>query len=57
MKRESQLAIFAVIAALGVLFVIAVESISIMQQQQEAYAAGCNNGIVFNASQGRCFGH
>jgi hypothetical protein len=57
MKRESQLAIFAVITALGVLSVIAVESISIMQQQQEAYAAGCNNGIAFNASQGRCFGH
>ena len=57
MKRESQLAIFAIVAALGVLGVIAVESISMMQQQQEAYAAGCNNGIAFNASQGRCFGH
>lgn len=55
MNRESQLAIFAVIAALGVLYVIAVESISIMQQQQQAYAAGCNIGIAFNASQGRCF--
>ena len=55
MNRESQLEIFAVIAALGVLYVIAVESISMMQQQQQAYAAGCNIGIAFNASQGRCF--
>jgi hypothetical protein len=32
------------------------EIISIAQQQQ-AYAAGCKNGIAFNASKGRCFGH
>ena len=56
MKRESQLAIFAVIAALGVLFVIAVESISMMQQQQQAYAAGCVNGTKpFFHSGGNCF--
>ena len=43
-------------AALGVLGVIAVESISVIQQQQEqAYAAGCPPGPAFNASKGRCF--
>jgi hypothetical protein len=32
MNRQTQIAIFAVVAALGVLDVIAVESISMMQQ-------------------------
>ena len=59
MNRETQLAIFAIVAALGLLGVIAVESISMMQQQ--AYANGCESGaagsLAFNASKGRCFGH
>jgi hypothetical protein len=58
MKRESQQAIFAIIAALGVLSVIAVEGFSMMQQQQQAYG-GCERGfapgIAFNASKGHCF--
>ena len=33
MNRQTHLAIFAVVAALGILGVIAVESISMMQQQ------------------------
>ncbi|MDQ3975978.1 MAG: hypothetical protein M3264_05565 [Thermoproteota archaeon] len=45
------------IAALGVLSVIAVEGFSMMQQQQ-AYG-GCERrfapGIAFNASKGHCF--
>jgi hypothetical protein len=58
------LAIFAIVAALGLLGVIAVESISMPQQQ--AAARGCESSfqhgggggaIGFNASQGRCFGH
>ena len=56
MNRQTQLAIFAVVAALGILGVIAVESISMMQQQ--AYG-GCERGTApstaFNASKGRCF--
>ncbi len=56
MKRESQLAIFAVIAALGVVFVIAVESISIPQQQQAHAAVGCVNGTkAYVHSRGNCF--
>ena len=54
-NRETPLAIFAIVAALGILGVIAVESIIMMQQQQQAYAAGCNIGRAFNASQGRCY--
>ena len=54
-KKETTLAIIAIVAALGLLGVVVVESISIPQHQAEA--AGCNNGIAFNASKGRCFGH
>jgi hypothetical protein len=50
------IAIFAMIAALGVLSVIAVGGFSMMQQQ--AYG-GCERGAApgtaFNASKGRCF--
>jgi hypothetical protein len=54
MNRETQLAIFAIVAALGVLGVIAVESIS--EPVQQAYAKGCPpNGVAFNASKGSCF--
>jgi hypothetical protein len=56
MFQETTLAIIAIIAALGLLGVVVVESISIPPQQQ-ADARGCTNGIAFNASQGRCFGH
>jgi hypothetical protein len=55
MSQETPLAIIAIIAALGLLGIIVLESISIPQQQADA--AGCNNGIAFNASKGRCFGY
>lgn len=54
MNKEIQLAIFAIVAALGLVAVIAVETITIAQ---EAEARGCNRSVPFNASQGRCFGH
>jgi len=54
-SQETTLGIIAIIAALGLLGVVVVESISIPQQQADA--RGCTNGIAFNASQGRCFGH
>jgi hypothetical protein len=56
MSQETTLALIAIVAALGLLGIIVVESISITPQQQ-ADARGCNNGVAFNASQGRCFGH
>jgi hypothetical protein len=55
MSQETTLAIIAIVAALGLLGLVVVESISIPQQQADA--RGCNNGVAFNASQGRCFGH
>ena len=43
--------LFAVVAALGLMTVIAVD---IILTAQEAEARGCRNGIAVNASQGRC---
>jgi predicted lipoprotein len=48
------LAIFAVFAVMGLVGVVAVTILSV---PEDAEAAGCNNGIAFNASKGRCFGH
>jgi hypothetical protein len=53
MINDATLAIVAIVAALGLLGIIVVESISIPQQQADA--RGCNNGVAFNASRGRCF--
>jgi len=53
MSQETTLVIIAIVAALGLLGIIVVESISIPQQQAEA--RGCHNGVPFNASKGRCF--
>ena len=53
MSQEITLAIIAIVAALGLLVIIVVESINIPQQQADA--RGCTNGIAFNASKGRCF--
>ena len=52
METNSTLVIFAIIAALGLVTVVAVD---IIFTAQEAEAIGCNNSRAFNASQGRCF--
>jgi hypothetical protein len=51
MNTESMIAIFALVAAIGLLGVIAVDAFAI----QRVDARGCGNSIAFNASQGRCF--
>jgi hypothetical protein len=53
MSQETTLAIIAIVAALGLLGTIVVESINIPQQQADA--RGCHSGVPFNASKGRCF--
>ncbi len=45
------LAIFAVVAAMGLVGVVA---IGIMSVLEDAEAAGCKIGIAANASKGRC---
>jgi hypothetical protein len=53
MQTNSTLVIFALIAALGLVTVVAID---IMLTAQEAEAKGCSpGGTGFNASQGRCF--
>jgi len=54
-KKETTLAIIAIVAALGLLGLVVAESVNMPKQQ--AYAAGCKTGTAFNASKGRCFGH
>jgi len=46
------LAIFAIVAAMGLIGVVA---IAIMSVPEDAEARGCKSGVPFNASQGRCF--
>ena len=56
MNRESQLAIFAVIAVLGLLSVIAVESIMTVQEAKakQPPGRGCEFTPGGNASKTRC---
>ncbi|HEU4443144.1 MAG TPA: hypothetical protein VFR94_00555 [Nitrososphaeraceae archaeon] len=52
MKNDSTLVIFSLVAALGLMTVVAVD---MMLTAQEAEAKRCVPGsIAFNASQGRC---
>jgi xanthosine utilization system XapX-like protein len=50
----SPLQLVALILALGVLGILVADTIIAIE---EAQAAGCRNGVAFNASKGRCFGH
>jgi hypothetical protein len=58
MDTNTMLTIFAIVAALGLVTIVAVDALSIVQ---EAEARGCENAQVvtpgINASKGRCFGH
>jgi hypothetical protein len=51
MKTNSTVVLFALIAALGLVTVVAVD---ILLTAQEAEAKGCNRSIAANASKGRC---
>jgi hypothetical protein len=52
MNYESTTVLFALIAALGLVTVVAVDVILTIQ---EAEARGCKTSQAFNASKGRCF--
>jgi hypothetical protein len=51
METNSTLVLFAIIVALGLVTVVAVD---IILTAQEAEAKGCNNSVAANASRGRC---
>ena len=52
MDTQTTLVIFALVAALGLVTVVAVDLVNTMQ---EADAAGCRTSQAVNASKGRCF--
>ena len=56
-ERNVSIAIIAIVATLAILGVVVVMVALTIPLQQQAEAAGCNNGVAFNASKGRCFGH
>ena len=51
MDAQKTLVIFALVAALGLVTVVAVD---VMLTMQEAEAAGCRTSRAVNASKGRC---
>ena len=52
MDTQTTLGIFALVAALGLVTVVAVDLVLTMQ---EAEARGCQTSVAVNASKGRCF--
>jgi hypothetical protein len=54
MNTQQTLVIFALIAAMGLLTVVAGE-IMLTALEAEAQGTGCKTGTAFNASKGRCF--
>jgi hypothetical protein len=54
MNTQNTLVIFALIAALGLVTVVAVDII-LTAQEAEAQNRGCKTSTAANASQGRCF--
>jgi hypothetical protein len=59
MDIQSSMVLFAAVAALGLVTVVAVD---IILTAQEAEARGCESGLPnsargVNARKGRCFGH
>ena len=52
MMETQTLVIFALVAALGLVTVVAVD---VMLTMQEAEARGCQHSQAVNASKGRCF--
>ena len=51
---NTTLALIAIISALGLIGVVALDVTTLVQ---DAEGAGCKTSQAFNASKGRCFGH
>jgi hypothetical protein len=56
-RNNTTFTVIAMVAAMALLGVVVITLVTIPLRMQQAEAAGCNNGIAFNASKGRCFGH
>jgi hypothetical protein len=46
--------VFAVVAALGLVSIVAVDIMLTMQEAEAQKPRGCNRSVAANASQGRC---
>ena len=57
MMETQTLVIFALVAALGLVTVVAIDLLLTMQEAEAdpRPTRGCNRSVAFNASQGRCF--
>jgi hypothetical protein len=54
MESNSTLVIFAIIVALGLVTVVAVDILLTAQEAEAQKPRGCNRSVAANASQGRC---
>jgi hypothetical protein len=57
MNNQNTLVIFALVAALGLVTLVAVDITLIAQEASgdKPPTKGCRNSVAINASQGRCF--
>jgi hypothetical protein len=57
METNSTLVIFAIIAALGLVTVVAVDILLTVQEvnAEKPPTKGCRTSVAVNASEGRCF--
>jgi multidrug efflux pump subunit AcrB len=54
MNSQQTLVIFALVTALGLVTVVAVDVILTIQEAEAQKPRGCNRSVAANASQGRC---
>jgi hypothetical protein len=52
--NSSMIMVFALVAALGLVSVVAVDIMLTMQEVEAQKPRGCNRSVAANASQGRC---
>jgi hypothetical protein len=53
-QAKSTFVIFALISALGLVMVVAIDIILTSQEADAQKPRGCNRSVAANASQGRC---
>jgi hypothetical protein len=54
METQTAIVLFALVAAVGLVTVVAVDVILTIQEAEAQKPRGCNRSVAANASQGRC---
>jgi hypothetical protein len=54
MDTQTTVVIFAILAAFGLITVVAVDILLTSQEAEAQKPRGCNRSVAANASQGRC---